>query len=142
MATNEERMKILKMIQEGKISPDEGVELLEVLDAGSTVRSKSERPSTGHPESGLGHGSITGQRGSARWFRVQVTDTKTGRARVNVRLPVGLVSAGVKMGARFAPQVEGLDPEELMGFLHSGATGKIVDVYDEDDEEHVEVFIE
>jgi hypothetical protein len=59
-----------------------------------------------------------------------------------VRMPLSIVSAGMKMGARFAPQVEGLDTELLMGFLNSGEVGKIVDVYDEDDGEHVEVFIE
>jgi hypothetical protein len=75
-------------------------------------------------------------------FEYQVTDTKTGKTRVNVRMPVGLVSAGVKMGARFAPQVEGLDPEELMAFLNAGTIGKIIDVYEEEDGEHVEVFIE
>ena len=61
---------------------------------------------------------------------------------MNVRLPVGVVSAGVKMGARFSPQVEDLDVNYLMSFVRSGATGKIIDVYDDDDGEHVEVYIE
>jgi hypothetical protein len=61
---------------------------------------------------------------------------------VNVRLPVSLVNAGMKMGARFSPQVDGLDRNQLMEFLQSGATGKVVDVVDDDDGEHVEVFIE
>jgi hypothetical protein len=138
MTTVEERTKILKMIQEGKISADQGVQLLEALDAGSRP-AKPPAQLTGLAGT---NNAVTASRSGARWFRVQVTDTNTGKTRVNVRLPVGLVSAGVKMGARFAPQVEGMDPEELMRFLNSGETGKIIDVYDEEDGEHVEVFIE
>jgi hypothetical protein len=77
-----------------------------------------------------------------RWLRVRVTDTNSGKTRVNVRLPIGMVSAGVKMGMRFAPNVEGMDPEQLMEFIQSGEIGQIVDVYDDEDGEHVEVFIE
>ncbi len=37
MVTNEERMKILKMLQEGKISADEAASLLESLDQGEST---------------------------------------------------------------------------------------------------------
>lgn len=137
MATEEERMKILKMIQEGRISAEQGVQLLEALDEGARRAARS-RPGPAAPPPPP---PPPGGRGT-RWFRVLVTDTNTGKTRVNVRLPIGLVSAGMKMGARFAPQVEGLDAAELMQHLNSGEIGKIVDVYDEADGEHVEVFIE
>ena len=71
-----------------------------------------------------------------------VTDTDTNKSRVNVRLPIGMVRAGIKMGMRFAPEVEGLDMDMLSEFLRSGEVGKVVDVYDDQDGEHVEVFIE
>ncbi len=45
-------------------------------------------------------------------------------------------------GARFAPQMEGLDTDQLMQHLNSGETGQIIDVYNDDENEHVEVFIE
>jgi hypothetical protein len=48
----------------------------------------------------------------------------------------------MKMGARFSPQVEGLDMDVLMQYIESGETGKIVDVFDDKDGEHVQVFIE
>ena len=39
MATTEERMKILKMIDEGKINAEEGAKLLSALDEGrKTIR--------------------------------------------------------------------------------------------------------
>ncbi len=129
MATTEERVKILKLIQDGKISPDQGVQLLEALQ--DPLRNKTEGPSS-QPKVVQ----------AARWFRVSVTDTDTGKIRVNVRLPVNLITAGVKMGARFSPEVEGLDMDQLMALIKAGEIGKIVDVVDEKDGEHVEVFLE
>jgi hypothetical protein len=132
MATPEERMKILKMIQEGKITAQEGAELLEALDV-QAVRPGS--PAPGGPAVPI---SLREQ----RWFRVVVTDTTTGKTRVNIRLPVSLVNAGLKMGAKFSPQVDGLDAEKLMTFLRTGETGKVIDVQNDDNSEHVEVYIE
>ena len=77
-----------------------------------------------------------------RYLRVLITDTDTGKARVNVRLPVSLINSGMRMGARFAPEIEGLDSEDLNAWLNSGEVGQIVDIFDEDDGEHVEVFLE
>ncbi len=132
MATSDERIKLLKMIQEGKITPEQGVQLLEALEEG--VRRAASTSGSGRP------GAARGAAG--QWFRVVITDTNTGKGRVNVRLPVGLVSAGIKMGARFTPQVEGFDTEELMAHLQSGETGRIIDIYNDDSKEHIEVFIE
>jgi hypothetical protein len=122
MASVEERMQILKMIEEGKISAEEGARLLQALSAGP----KTPRPAGGEP----------------RWFRVRVTDLDTGKNKVNVNIPMGLVNVGMKMGARFAPNVEGLNFEEIMEAIRSGAQGKIVDVVDDEDGERVEIFIE
>ena len=71
-----------------------------------------------------------------------MTDTDTGRTRVNIRLPLGMVNAGLRMGMRFSPEVEGLDAARLVEALASGETGKIVDVVDDEDGERVEVYIE
>jgi hypothetical protein len=48
----------------------------------------------------------------------------------------------MKIGAHFAPEVEGVDMATIMEALRSGMTGKIVDVVDEKDGEHVEIFVE
>ena len=135
MATADERIKILKMVQDGRISAEQAVQLLEVLDTGTQRPSTKQPPQP--PNSPPAPGAKTG-----RWFRVLVTDTHTGKTRVNIRIPVGLVSAGMKMGARFSPQVEGLDAAQLIHHLNSGETGKILDVYNDDQGEHIEVFID
>ncbi len=130
MIRNEERIKVLKMVADGKITAEEAATLLETLD---------EAPVSGKA-SQAGPSPTSSQPG--RYFRVRVTDTDTGRVRVNVRLPVGIINAGMKIGMKFAPQVEGVDYQEIAEMIQSGETGKIVDVEDNKDGEHVEVFIE
>ena len=126
MASSEERMRILKMVQEGKISAEDGIRLIEAL--GKQRPAEAPRP----PSVG----------GVGRFFHIRVTDTRSGRARVNVRLPVNLVNAGLKMGAHLTPEMEGLDAQQLMEAINAGETGKIVDVYHAEEGERVEVMIE
>ena len=128
MTTVEERMKILKMVEEGKISAEDGAKLLAAL---------SESRRTTSPTFPAG-----GAAGEARWFRVRVTDLRTGKAKINVNIPAGLVNVGVRMGARFAPNLEADQMQAMIEALKSGATGKIVDATDEETGEHVEVFVE
>lgn len=128
MATSTERLKILKLVQDGKISAEEGIELLDLLTDKNPKGSFAAAAEVAPP--------------AARWFRVVVTDTQSSKTRVNVRLPLSLVNAGMKMGAKFSPQVEGLDKEKLNELLRSGATGKLIDVYNDNESEHVEVYID
>lgn len=128
MTTTEERMKILKMVEEGKITAEEGARLLAAL-AGDRPSGRRREPSTSAG-------------GSARWLRVRVTDIATGRQKVSVNIPLGLVNVGLKIGARFAPDLEGMNVEEIVEAIQSGVAGKIIDVIDEEDKEHVELFIE
>jgi hypothetical protein len=64
----------------------------------------------------------------------------TGKTKVNVNLPLSLVDAGINIATQFAPNT-GLD-ELTQAIKSSEMTGKIVDVVDEEDGEHVEIFIE
>jgi hypothetical protein len=145
MATMEERMKILTMVQEGKITPEDAAQLLEAIGEGSRPAARAgaaagfaERRLPSPPDPDLS--GLPGRK--PRWLRVRVTDTNSGHPRVNVRLPVSMVSVGLKMGSKFAPQIEGMDADQLMSIIESGEVGQIVDVFDEEDGEHVEVFLE
>jgi hypothetical protein len=125
MANAEERMKILKMIEEGKISAEDGAKLLAALSEGKKSSASVNR------STGAGH-----------WLRIRVTDIATGRSKAAVQIPLGLIDAGMKIGAHFAPEVEGVDMSSVMDALRSGVTGKIIDVTDDEDGEHVEIFVE
>ena len=118
MTTVEERMRILKMVEEGKISAEDGAKLLAAL----ADSRKPPPPPFPPPEAA----------GEARWFRVRVTDMRTGRAKISVNIPTGLVNVGIRMGARFAPNLEAEQMQALIDALKSGARGKIVDATDDE----------
>jgi hypothetical protein len=126
MASSEERMKILKMIEEGKLSAEEGTKLLAAL-------SDKRMPTPPRPP---------GMPGGPRWLRIRVTDIRSGRSKASVQIPLALVDAGMKIGAHFAPEVQGVDMSNVMEAVRSGMIGKIIDVTDEEDGEHVEIYVE
>ena len=121
MATAEERLKILDMVREGKISPEEGARLLQALQSGGKKAAGGRDP---------------------RWLRVRVTDLRTGQAKVNVNIPMSLVNVGIKMGARFAPTSVDFNYGEVMEAIKSGTTGKIVDMEDQTEGERIEIWSE
>jgi len=112
------------MIETGKITAEEGAKLLEALEQSDG------------PEGGLS------SPGRPKWFRVRVSDKVTGKTKVNVNIPMGLVSVGMRMGARFAPEMSDVNMAELMQAVKAGASGKILEVDDEQDGEHVEIYVE
>jgi SHOCT-like domain len=124
MSRSDERMRILKMISDKQITAEEGAKLLEALRATEDEAQDRSEPT------------------KPRWLRVRVTDRTTGKTKVNVNVPVGLVEVGLKMGARFAPDIAGMDLQAIQGAVKDGYQGKIVDVDDEEDNERVEVFVE
>lgn len=125
MAASEERLKILQMLEEGKISAEEASALLRALDSG-----KRTAPSAPISAS------------EKRFLRIQVTDLDSGTAKVNVTLPMGLVHAGLRVAERFAPGVEEFDMNELESLLAGGAEGKVIEVVDAEDNERVEIYVE
>jgi hypothetical protein len=46
------------------------------------------------------------------------------------------------MGARFAPELEGMDVNDILEQIKEGAQGKIVEVEDLEDGERVEIYVE
>lgn len=73
-------------------------------------------------------------------LRVRVTDMRTGKAKATVNLPIGLVDAGLKIASQYVPDISF---DEIAEAIQAGSVeGKIVDVIDEEDGDHVEIFIE
>ncbi len=125
MSLKEEKMQILKMIEEGKITSDEGMELMDAL--------------------GKQENNITGK-GPAKWLKVRVMDEKDN-VKVKVNIPLRLVDIGLKLGTAFSPELKeaGLSQEDIQEILEAvknGEEGKIVDVEDEESKTKVEVFVE
>jgi len=112
------------MIEEGKITAEEGSKLLTAL---TDSQANSGKPKT-RPSSTSG-----------RTLRVRVTDMLTGKPKATVNLPLGLVDAGLNIASNYAPDVAF---DGLIESIKAGADGKLIDVIDEEDGEHVEIFID
>jgi hypothetical protein len=123
MSISNERLRILKLIESGQVSAEEGAQLLEALGE-SPAR---DRPRTGAP---------------ARTLRVRVTDLNTRRQKINVTIPVSLVGVGLKLGARLAPRIANANTEEIMRAIEAGTPGRIFEMQDLDENERVEIFVE
>jgi len=119
-AMQEERRKVLEMLQGGAISVDDANHLLSVL--------------------GEQEGKLRAQR-RPRWVRIRVTAKDTGHTRVNITLPIGLVKAGLRAGGTIAG-IEGLDTKNLEALLSRGEVGYWKDMVDERDTERVEISVE
>ena len=52
------------------------------------------------------------------------------------------VAVGLKIGARYQPDLAGLDLGEIMRLIDEGAEGRIVEVESEQDGQRVEVFVD
>jgi len=133
-----EKIKILEMIQEGKITPAEGMDLLKALEETEV------KPSSPGPD---------------RFLRVRVSGDKTKK--VNINIPLKLMKAFSKVavfGMKFIPedahlemQKKGIDLtsmnlEELIQIIDQGLVDeKLVDIDVEDQEEgrvRVEVYVD
>ena len=115
MTTTDESMRILKMVEDGKLTAEEGARLLSALRESRKEPPRPQAP----PSRSFGKG----------WLRVRVTDINSGRTKVNVNLPLGLVDAGMNIATQFAPDI---NFSQIADAVRSGELeGKIVDVIDE-----------
>ncbi len=141
--TENERLRILQLLEQKRITAAEAADLLAALDdRGRDSERRVERGRWVRHERGRWIREEIGPPPSrARWFRVRVTDQRTGRVRSNVSVPIGMVGFGLGFARRFRrmPGVEHVD--DLFEALRSGRRGVIFDVANEN-AERVEIFID
>jgi len=121
---SEERMRILEMVEEGKINTKEAMELLDALEGNPEIKPKKE----------------------VKWLKVRVK-TMDDKPKANINIPISLVDVGLKIAKKFDPKLKesGLDQidiKEIVEAVKNGAEGKIVDVEDEENHTRVKVYVE
>ena len=138
---SDEKSRILQMFRDGKISVEEGVELLDALD--DTVNSRAPVP---------------GKKLEDRFLRVRVDGAKD---KVNVNIPLSLLRVASHFGSmatNFIPDdarremagkgldISKIDFGELVNLIEQGlANGKLADIESEDPEKgntRVGVYVE
>ncbi len=125
--TSEEKMKVLKMIEQGKITADEGAKILEAIDEGDKDTEQIPMPKEG------------------KTFKIKVTDMNSGAVKVNLGLPLGLarlIKSFIPPGEVARLEDRGIDVETILSDLDSGTVGKLVEIQDEKDNHRIEIWIE
>jgi hypothetical protein len=120
----EEKMQILKMIEDGVVSSEEGLKLLSALEEDE----KTE--------------NLDGSK--VKFLKVKVVDP-TGKTKVNIKIPISLVNVGIKIGKKFSPELQesmgGIEFDDIIKMIQDGAEGRLVDVESEEGE-IVQIYVE
>ena len=132
---SDERLQVLKMLEEGKISAEEAAQLLEALKASEAASSNGDSQVQ----------AVRQTPTKARWLRIEVKERNGDR--VHIRLPLVVVKAALRVGGHFS--MGGFDSDELgpdvmaelEQALMEGETGMLIDVVEEDGD-HVQIFLE
>lgn len=122
----EERLKILKMLAEGKVTAEEAAQLLETLD--------EMKPAAG---------TEPAKKGKTLRIRVYEGDLNEPKVNVNVPLPWVKGLAGFvlpKIEEKLKAKGYQVDINQMMETIASGQTEKIVDI--KDGTEKVEIYVE
>lgn len=135
MANAEARLNILRMVNEGKISAEEGARLIAAEGGDEAPAPEPVRLEVANaaPEPAA-YASDDGP----TWLRLRVTDLHTGRDKVTINAPAALV----RFGLGFVPDTERFHLRELRQALHTNARGHIFDVQDHDGGQRVEIIME
>ena len=122
---NEERIKILKMLEDGKIKADEAARLLEAVEGPAAA-------SGGAASAGPG-----------RTLHIRVYKRGAATPNVNVNVPLTLAKWALKFAPAHGTAHIGdreIDLDELGKWL-DGAPGEVITVNDEDEGQRVEIFV-
>lgn len=78
----DDKLRILKMLENGTINASEAAELLNAIQNEPSDKANAELMSVDTAE---------GEQKRAKWMRIQVTNTKTDKKMVNIRVPLALI---------------------------------------------------
>ncbi len=121
MAITDDRLRILRMVEQGQISAEEGARLLDAItDDAARIRAEAR----------------------SRSLRIVVTDLNSRRQKINVTIPASLVSVGLKLGARLFPRNASVTNDDVLRAIARDAPGRIFELQDLEDGERIEIFVE
>ncbi len=123
MLSAAERKRILAMIESGRLSPEEGMELLESFRQAPGGEAAASPPRAG------------------RRLRLRITDAATGQVIASARLPLSAVRLLQQAIGRFVPDLDLVDLSDWLDEAEDGE-GRILDLLEREDGQRVEIFVE
>lgn len=136
MNNTDEKIRILNMVQDGKITAEEAAKLLEALEV-------KEEKNEVEILSNFDGGSST--KGKPRWLRIVVSDTMTGKKKVNLKVPVAFLKSGMNLASKINVGDGVLNQIDLEGVLMANSenpSGVLVDIEETESGEHVLITLE
>lgn len=111
-----EREQILKMLEEGKITAEEAMKLLDTLEPAAHAAPNRR----------------------SKFIRVNITSSDGEKVIVN--LPISLARMALRVAGNFEPKVKELDLDAIIEEVEAGAGGRLVEINDGDSK--VEVYVD
>ncbi len=111
--------KILKLVSEGALTPEEADEILNALNASRDAEPASEP--AGSPQ------EARRAQDTPRHLRIQVTES--GRPVVNLRVPMNIAG----WASAYLPGLSDENADRIRSAINSGVRGPIIDIGDGDD---------
>jgi len=109
---SEDSLKILKMIENGTINAEDGMKLLDAISGSDKKKQTTTKK-------------------NLKSIRIYVEDERRNNP-VDIKLPFGVFKAGIKIGEKFSPDLQGvmeeIDYDEILSAIDEGATGEIMNV--------------
>lgn len=136
MNTNDERLRILTQVKNGKIEINQAIDLLRSLDSNESTATRESTTDTGSPMN------------MPRVLRILKLDTLNQKTLADITIPLDLLQAGMRVGANFYLDLAGLSTEQLDLLVNEPATflrlyGEVLlDLEDETTNEHISLTLE
>ena len=112
---NEDELKILKMIETGTITAEEGSKLLEAIQTSDKKRQTGKK--------------------TLKTVKLLIRDKKESQD-VEVRLPLAIFKAGFKIGGKFSPELNQvmneINYDEIIQNIQDGVAGEVTTVETKD----------
>lgn len=131
----EDQLRILKMLEEGKINAEEAAQLLGAIGVEGAVNDES----AGH-DTPMGLRSLKGKK-----LCIRVEDLHTGKKKANIRIPLKLARMADRMipkDAKREMEEQGIVLSEILNGLEDLEGNTLVDVIDDESNQHVSITIE
>jgi hypothetical protein len=151
-AQYDERRSILELVAAGKLSVADAAEQIAAAgvksDAPAMAEVPAEKPVTAKAPQAESQMEVeeslkeNGDVEKGRWLHIHVSDTGSGKSRVRLQLPLSFLNFGLKIGSRFAPELQQFNLKEMAEELSSMEKGILVDVVDDEGGEHVRIFVD
>jgi len=142
----DEKLKILEMVKDGTISPEEALDLIQAIESSGrspmSFSSPADDSDTGSDETP--EGSEGKPKKKPRYLYIKVDDQESGK-KVNIRVPIALAKFAGKFipkHARHEMHAHGieLDLEGLMDVLEKEGEQNLVEIDDEDGRKVVRIY--